>query len=87
MKKALVIFTVGTAHPLYNKEVWAEILEENCGYNKKGIYAKTLDQVYWPENEEGILKYKNGNFVGYETSTAHFDSHEGYVKSIVKWEE
>lgn len=80
-----VIFNVGVAHPLYNKEVDAEIISENTGYDGRCVYARTIAPVYYPRNEEGILLYKNGEFVGYKPSEAHEEIYEGYcelVKSI-----
>ena len=84
MKTAMVIFNVGVAHPLYNKSVKAEIITKNGGYNGKQIYAKTIEEVYYPEDKCGLLVYKNGKFVGYETRPAYSEIWEGWVEQIVK---
>jgi hypothetical protein len=73
-----VIFHVGEAHPLYNKVVDAEIISESAGYDRKRIYARTVEPVEFPENPEGLLVFKNGKLIGFETSPAHSSVHEGY---------
>lgn len=82
MKKAMVKFSVGVEHPLYNKYVEAEILSENCGYDGKRIYGKTVDEVFWKEDKKGILVYKGDKLIRYETNPAHSKIHEGYIEEI-----
>lgn len=82
--KAMVIFSVGVAHPLYEKAVMAEIISSSCGYDGKQIYAKTVEEVYYPEDKKGILVYdKKGKFIGYEVRPAFSEIWEGYVESVV----
>lgn len=78
-----VIFHVGVAHPLYQKEVEAEIISENTGYDKKRTYARTIEKVYYPKDDKGLLVFKNGKFIGYEPREAYEKIHEGYC-SLVK---
>lgn len=84
MKKAFVKFSVGVAHPLFDKFVEAEIISENAGYNRSCVYARTIKPVLWEEDKSGIMVFKNGNFVGYETRAAYSEIWEGYVDEIKK---
>ena len=75
-----VIFSVGVKHPLYNREVKAEIISENAGYNGKCIYARTIEPVYYPKDDEGLLVFKNGKFIGYKPKEAHTEIWQGYCE-------
>lgn len=78
-----VIFSVGVAHPLYNKEVEAEIISENMGYNGKCVYARTIKPVYYPRNEKGILVYnKHGKLIGYKPTEAYEEIWKGYCDLV-----
>lgn len=77
-----VVFSVGVNHPLYNKEVEAEIISEHTGYDGNQVYARTVKPVYWPEDEKGILVYEHGKFVGYEKKEAHEEIHKGYCELV-----
>ena len=81
---AKVVFSVGIKHPLYGKEVLAEILSTSCGYDGRRTYARTVEDVFWPEDKEGILVYRDGVFVGYKTKEAHREIWEGYCKIVVE---
>lgn len=82
---ARVIFSVGVAHPLYNKVVEATITHKNCGYNGKCVHAITNDEVYHPADPQGILVYdKRGKFVGYELREAFSQKWEGYVEKVIE---
>lgn len=81
---AMVIFNVGVTHPLYEKPILAEITSSTCGYNGRQIYAKTVEEVYFPEDKKGIGVYdKNGKFIRYEVRPAFSKIWEGYVKSVI----
>lgn len=80
MKTALVKFSVGVKHPLYNKVVEAEILNENAGYDGRGTYASTIEKVYYPEDKEGILVFQDGEFKRYKTRPAYYEFHEGWIE-------
>lgn len=77
-----VIFSVGTKHPLYNKEVEAEIISESSGYNGKCVYAKTVEPVYHPKNDKGLLVFKNGKLVGYKPREAFEEIWKGYCRLV-----
>lgn len=79
-----VIFSVGIAHPLYNKSVDAYIESENCGYDRRRIYAHTVEPVHYPEDPQGLLVYKGDKFIGYKTKPAYSEVWQGYVDKIVK---
>lgn len=81
---AKVIFSVGVAHPLYNKVVEATITHTNCGYNGKQCYAVTNDEVYHAANPRGILIYNRGRLVGFEKREAFSEKWEGYVERIIE---
>ena len=62
-EKVTVVFSVGVAHPIYNKEVEA-VIDFVGGYDGRQIHAHTVEAVHHPENPEGILVYgKNGKFL------------------------
>lgn len=82
MKIAQVKFSVGKEHPLYNLYVEAEIVEENCGYDGRRTIARTTKPVFHAENAKGILVYKGDALVGYKTTPAYFEKHEGYVTDV-----
>ena len=82
--KVTVVFNVGVAHPIYNKEVEA-IVDFVGGYDGRQIHAHTVEKVHHPENPEGILRYgKNGRFLGYEKTAAYDEIWEGYVERVIK---
>jgi hypothetical protein len=69
MKKAKVIFSVGVSHTLYEKEVCAVILNENCGFDGRQVYARTVEPVHFDEDPEGIIIFnKWGSIIGFEKS-------------------
>lgn len=78
-----VIFSVGIAHPLYNKPVKAKILSRTSGYNGRCIVGETVEPVHYPEDPEGILIYSRGKFVGYKTKPSHDDIWNGWVEKIL----
>lgn len=78
-----VIFSVGVAHPLYNKPVKAKITGIG-GYNGKCILCETIEPVHHDENPHGILRYdKYDRFIGYETTPAYDEIWEGWIEKIV----
>lgn len=79
--KVRVIFSVGIAHPLYNKVVDAEITMIG-GYNGKCIEAKTIEPVHHPEDPEGIFVYKNNKLVGCKARSAFDAIHTGWVEEV-----
>jgi hypothetical protein len=81
---ARVIFSVGIAHPLYNKVVEATITYKNCGYDGRQCYAITNDEVYHPADPQGILVYNRGKFVGYKMREAFSEKWEGYVEKVIE---
>ena len=84
MKKAKVIFSTGVAHPLYKKEVVAIIETETGGYNRRGIFAKTIEPVHYDEVPEGILVFdKRGRIIRRETRPAYSEVWAGWVEKIV----
>ena len=83
-EKVTVVFSVGVAHPIYNKEVEA-VIDFVGGYDGRQIHAHTVEAVHHPENPEGILVYgKNGKFLGYKTTPAYDKIWEGYVERVIK---
>lgn len=82
--KVTVVFSVGPAHPIYNKEVEA-IIDFVGGYDGRQIHAHTVEEVHHPADPEGILVYgKNGKFLGYKEREAYDEIWEGYVEKIIK---
>ena len=78
-----VIFSTGTAHPLYKKPTLARI-NGIGGYNGKCVSAVTLEPVYYPEDPKGILVFdKNGNFLQYKVRPAFEKIWDGWVEDIV----
>lgn len=78
-----VIFSVGVAHPLYNKPVNAYIESERCGYNGKCVFAHTVEPVYYPEDPKGIFVYdKDWNFLHYKTSPARSEVWHGFCQIV-----
>ena len=78
-----VIFSVGVAHPLYNKVVKARVTMIG-GYNGKCIEAETIEPVHHDENPHGILCYdKYYRFIGYETTPAYDEVWNGWIEKIV----
>lgn len=79
-----VIFSVGVAHPLYNKVVDAYIHTECGGYNGRCVYAETVEEVYYPEDPKGIRVYdENNRFLRYKTRPAKSEIWKGYCDCIV----
>lgn len=82
--KVTVVFSVGPAHPIYNKEVEA-IVDFVGGYDGRQIHAHTVKEVHHPVNPKGTLVYsKNGRFLGYEETAAYDEVWEGYVERVIK---
>ena len=82
--KVTVVFSVGPAHPIYNKEVEA-IIDCIGGYDGRRVFAHTVEEVHHPADPEGILVYgKDGKFLGYEEREAYDEIWEGYVERIIK---
>jgi hypothetical protein len=78
-----VIFSVGVAHPLYNKVVKARVTMIG-GYNGKCIEASTIELVHHNEDPKGIHIYdKNWNFVGYETKPAYDEIWIGWIDKVI----
>lgn len=83
MKKAKVIFSVGVSHTLYEKEVCAVILNENCGFDGRQVYARTVEPVHFDEDPEGIIIFnKWGSIIGFEKKPAYDKIYEGYCKVV-----
>ena len=72
-------FSVGKAHPLYGKTVKAEVLSENCGFDGRQIYARTLDEVLF-EGMETYVYDRNGKFLRTETVPSYMKKWEGYIE-------
>ena len=84
---AKVIFSVGVAHPLFNKVVEATIIKTNCGYSGKGILAITNEEVYYPSDPKGIFRYdEEGNFLGFLERKAYSEKWEGWVDKVISFE-
>ena len=82
--KVTVVFSVGPAHPIYNKEVEA-IVDFVGGYDGRQIFARTVEKVHHPADPEGIFVYsKNGKFLGYKEREAYDEIWEGYVERVIK---
>lgn len=82
--KVTVVFSVGPAHPIYNKEVEA-IIDFVGGYDGRQIHAHTVEEVHHPADPEGIYCYnKQGKFIGYKERPAYDEIWEGYVEKIIK---
>lgn len=79
--KAIVKFSFGESHPLYNLPVEAEI-KPCCGYDGMQIDATTVSRVYFPANPEGIFIFKGDDIVGYKESPARVENVTGWVKEI-----
>ena len=78
-----VIFHVGVAHPLYNKIVDAYIHTECGGYDGRRVHAETIEEVYYPEDPNGIYVYdENGKFLRYKTRPAKSEIWEGYCELV-----
>lgn len=77
-----VIFSVGVAHPLYNKPVTAIIDKRNCGYDGRQVEATTLEKVHYPADPHGYLIYSKNKFIGYETKPAYDERWTGYCKIL-----
>lgn len=74
-----VIFSVGVKHPLYNKPVRAEIISENCGYDRRQTYARTIKPVHYRKDPKGILIFdENHRHIGYKSRPAYDEIWEGY---------
>ena len=82
---ATVIFSVGVKHPLYNKPVRAEIICENCGYDRRQTIARTIKPVHYRKNPKGILVFnENHQFIGFKPTPAHDEIFEGYCNIVNK---
>ena len=82
--KVTVVFNVGVAHPIYNKEVEA-VIDFVGGYDGRQIHAHTIEKVHHPADPEGILVYgKDGKFLGYQEREAYDEIWEGYVERVIK---
>lgn len=84
MKTVKVKFSVGKNHPLFNKLVDAEIISNNAGYDRRQVYARTIKEVYYPEDKKGLMLFNRGVFVGYKTRPSFSEIYEGYVDEVVK---
>lgn len=74
-----VIFSVGVKHPLYNKPVRAEIISENCGFDRRQTYARTIKPVHYWKDPKGILIFdENHRHIGYKSRPAYDEIWEGY---------
>lgn len=82
--KVTVVFSVGPAHPIYNKEVEA-VIDFVGGYDGRQIHAHTVEEVHHPADPKGILVYgKNRRFLGYKERAAYDKIWEGYVEQVIK---
>lgn len=72
-------FSVGKAHPLYGKTVKAEVLSENCGYDGRQIYARTVDDVLFEGMEANVFD-RNGKFLRTEKVPSYAKKWEGYIE-------
>lgn len=70
--------SVGVAHPLYNKEVEVEVLNDHTGYDGKQIYVRTVNAVLY-ENMPLLIYDKNGKFLREETKAPYSEKWEGYA--------
>ena len=71
-------FSVGKAHPLYGKTVKAEVISENCGYDGKQVYARTVEDVLFTNRHANV--YKDGKFVKEEKLSDIRKKWEGYIE-------
>lgn len=79
MKKIIITkVSVGVAHPLYNKEVEVEVLNDHTGYDGKQTYVRTIKEVLYKDMP--ILIYdKNGKFLREEKKPPYYEKWEGYA--------
>lgn len=84
MRQANVIFSVGVAHPLYNKPVAAVIESEQCGYDGRRIFGRTIEPVKFEADPCGLLVYDaNHKFIGYKTRPEFSQIHRGYIERVI----
>ena len=71
-------FSVGKAHPLYGKRVKAEVIQENCGFDGKQIYARTVEDVLFTNRHANV--FKDGRFIGERKLPDIHEKWEGYIE-------
>ena len=79
--KAIVKFSCGKNHPLFNLPVEAEILP-CCGYDRMQVDGTTISRIYFPENDKGYAVFNKGELVCFRKSPAYVKHHNGYVSEI-----
>lgn len=68
---------VGIAHPLYEKEVSLIVLADECGYDRRQTYVRTVDKVKFTNRT--AFRFENGKNVG-EVALPDIEEYvEGYL--------